>query len=536
MTPRSASGLQEPVDSAKARALIEEATTALVNAPGLRGNSWAVRAINRLREGWGLPENTALRELAEQERAPARSPFDSLLQAGSLEDLVAAVRSAGDYHARIQSLFALYPAMLSRGEFEAMLALGDIFEDVAYAAYSLLNWTAPEAPLPEARIELVKRHLANSTASTRQRDEIWSRLAQYIGKTDFWEAWAFVDSIRDPGARVFLQRDLLTQALHHDLPGPDSALREVHAELLAHPDADRRRDWLAIIGVVCLQFARPVCDELEFPVPDGGLAQQVLSWRIGNSLGRGDLEDATEAAGLLGTLISRGRLAALVLSRIEEAGRSCAYADGGCGPDFEAWTKQWLAVADSFVRAAPGPLADSIGSILVRFHAVRRTPEAFAAAERIGLPELRRAAYADLGQALVPVNVPAAWRALRAAGKGYANDGALSTLFELFNQFGDTAAAAEAAELISDSGVRVWAELAWADRIAVAGLRDRARELAFAALDRWKPAESPMMLMSIGQFAVFHRLGLYEELIAWARARPDQDDRAAALLAVASNP
>lgn len=69
------------------------------------------------------------------------------------------------------------------------------------------------------------------------------------------------------------------------------------------------------------------------------------------------------------------------------------------------------------------------------------------------------------------------------------------------------------------------------NRVRDSGRWREARRLAVAALDEWDPSADPLV-GSRGLLGLFHSMGAESELIAWARSRPDPDDRAAALAAV----
>jgi hypothetical protein len=106
--------------------------------------------------------------------------------------------------------------------------------------------------------------------------------------------------------------------------------------------------------------------------------------------------------------------------------------------------------------------------------------------------------------------------------------------FAHFMARGDTARAEEVLALDPDSRSRMEMRLVWAEAVSRVGRWSDARTHALRALEAWDPVQD-RMLTSRGGFNAFRQLGLWEEVIAWARSRRDPAQRAAALAAVVSN-
>jgi hypothetical protein len=174
-----------------------------------------------------------------------------------------------------------------------------------------------------------------------------------------------------------------------------------------------------------------------------------------------------------------------------------------------------------------GPSADTLNARLAGLWAASDPDRARGAVARIGATALRATALTNLARASYSTNAPLAFEALRQGGSG-SQHLHLPSLYVQLRLYGDTARAEQTYEMLKTGTDRMIARLGWAEVMRRTGRWPEAYQLAFEALAEWDPSSGPI----VSHFLVFVRLGVYDELIAWARARETADARAVALASV----
>jgi hypothetical protein len=165
-----------PLDTLTARALLEEASEALREAPALRRDRRFVERLARLRESWGL-DGEAARALL----APTVDPLGRLLAEGRVDEALAGVRDGRDVRPDSFTLNRLLRALVAEGREEEAVRWADSLNATSMATLLVLREGAGTAPERVARV----RSLLDEGAVARfQRLQVLQQIVTSMASYD----------------------------------------------------------------------------------------------------------------------------------------------------------------------------------------------------------------------------------------------------------------------------------------------------------------------------------------------------------------
>lgn len=516
-TPAGAQAL----DSAQVVQVLEEAVAAYSES------SDSLRANDRFRDY--LAELIQAWDVAPDADFPPRPPepeqvIDSLVARDEIRSALVFASETRSYGAWNPMVRRVFDNLAEVGRIDHALALADSTGRIDEGIAAVLE-SAPESIGWRWRLERTARFIRELPGDEEGRTGRWGVLNYYRAEHDFDAAWSRAGEW-EPDSVLAWRIDILDLAFDQELPTADSLFVDTYLRARDVAETETRNQLVADLHELCDWKDVAACADLEFP-PDPRLHRTSLQRDLERAVGRREFSEADELAGRLGEQVSPLDLALIVSRGLSRADHACIYLTD-CSRAYDSLLAVRLPELDRIAAANAGPSADSLNAHLAGLWAGRNLQRAWTAVERIESPEARIRGLQALGLSAYRWNRPAALEALSMAGSAGAVR--LEPDFLYFMSWGKTARANEVIALMNDTWSRTRARLAWAELVLRNGRWEEARRLAIAALDEWDPSAEPLV-GSRGQFNLFARMDTYADVIAWARARPDRDDRAAALAA-----
>lgn len=508
---QAAAQSEAPIDTAQALALLRESAEHLEASDSLRWNRQFRNHLDYLIETWG--GDWSLPPLPEEpvDTAPAELT-DSLSRIGEYDRALQLIREHGG-EGRPGDLVRILYRMAEDGQVDRVLTLADSIAAVKSGIGAILNTAEP--PEWDSRIDLLVSYLRTTPQEPAVADANWTYLVGKVAETDLNRA---LDLARREPAILSPQFRLLRTAAEQRHALTDSLVVDTYERVMRGPDATRRIRQMEEFQGICAEYALEACAGLAIPDNVADLHPLRIGNRLHGALNAGRLLETLAIDDTLRELLTPEEYALTVSRVLDRAIKR--------GPAYDSATAIILPRLDSIASRSPGRPADQVNAILAGLWAVPEPERAWEAVARIDGDTLRRAALTALAGASYPTDAPMAYEAVRRGGGGIP----LRSLWVQSRLYGDTTRAEEVFGMM-DGPDRMLARLRWAESIRVSGRWSEAYRLAFEALEEWDPAAEPRPLL-LGGFYLFARLGVYDELVAWARGRATPDARASALASV----
>lgn len=502
---------EAPIDTAQALALLRESAGHLEASDSLRWNRQFRNHLDYLVQTWG--GDWSLSPLPEEpvESAPAELT-DSLSRIGEYDRALQLIREHGG-EGRPGDLIRILYRMAEDGQVDRVLTLADSIAAVKSGIGAILNTAEPSEW--DSRIDLLVSYLRATPQEPAVADANWSYLVGKVAETDFNHA---LDIARSEPAILSPQFRLLRTAAEQRHPVTDSLVVDSYERVIRNPDAARRIRQMEGLEGICAEYELEVCAGLAIPDDLADLHPHLIGNRLHRALDSGRLLETLAIDDTLRELLTTEEYALTVSGVLDRPTRR--------GPAYDSATAIILPRLDSIASRMSGRPADRVNAVLAGLWAVPEPDRAWEAVGRIHGDTLRLAALTSLARAVYPTDARMAYEAVRRGGGGIQ----LQSLWVQSRLYGDTARAEEVYDMM-DGAERMLARLRWAENIRASGRWSEAYRLAFEALEEWNPAADPRPLMP-GGFYVFARLGVYDELVTWARERATPDARASALASV----
>lgn len=517
----SLSAQATPLDSARARALLEEATTALRDAPASRSDAYLVDRLARLRDTWGL-DGSVVRDLRiEPTRSePTGSELERLVAEAVWDDAIELVRQSDPMDFPPNGFDELLRGLIAAGFDARAVEAAAHLNRASAATYWILN---AEGSPPETRMARVAELFEKGVIPAESELDVKRQVLWLISESDPGRAWAATDTVSSPPDRAALRISLASRAFWHGDPQADQRLRAAYDDVLGLNDEVAREAHLKDVRQVCEDFESAACQEFSLPPKPAEVAASQLGIDASNAIAAGQLDEAGRVLDSLAAYVAPSQIALRVVEALTRTPLA--------GPALEPWIIRWSAEAETLANAAEPAVADSLLGFAAQLLAPRNPARAFELAERIGDAALRTRTYAAMAYSLVDVDVMSAWHAARRGADEYHAQDVAARLYPVLRSLGDTVAAAEALDMMRPMRASN-AQLEWAARLGRSGQWSTARAFAFDALKRWSAFDEPSGSPARLRLDVFVQLDLYDELVAWARALEQPGRRAEALTAL----
>lgn len=521
--PTGASAQHLPIDSTLAVQVLREATDAFAeSSDSLRGNDRFRSYLAELTAEWGVDwdEESVLRP------EPPEQVIGALVARGEIGRALAYTNPTAPRWRQGRSIRIVLDTLAARGRIDEALGIADSLEVARLGLYAVLRSAATDSVDWRPTFDRVEAFIRDDLADHEDAAGYWGVFNYELAEHDFGEAWAHAGEW-EPDSVLAWRIDVLDLAYDQHLPEADSLFLDTYTRSRSIEETAVRDDLLALLDELCDWKEIAACEGLEFPeqIPD---RRRLLRYDIERAYRDGRLAEADEIGNELRQLLPEEDYAFILARSLGIAVWPCVHL-ARCGRAYDSLLTATLPELDRIAKQGSGPTADSLNAHMAALWAGRDLGRARAALERIESPEARSRGLAGFAQSAYTWNREAAIQAWREHGPAQSTP--LQQDYLRFMQWGDTLRAEETIALIARGFSRTRARLEWADRVRDSGRWREARRLAVAALDEWDPSADPLD-GSRGLLSLFHSMGAESDLIAWARSRPNADDRAAALAAV----
>lgn len=521
-----------PVDSTRVIELLEEATAAYGRASEtLRADSAFRATLAELANEWGVAWNPASVPVP----SPPAEVIDSLVERDELPAALAYEPYppfSSAYHVRVDVTRAVLEGLARRGRIERTLSLADSLGQLGIGIWTVRRIVQADSiewrRVTDRMARYVRREASDGTDVPYQLGSINYVRAEH----DFAAAWRRAGEWQ-PDSLLMWRVDILDQAYEQELPEADSLFLDTYERARQVPDSAAREDLLLDLEWICDLGDRIDCTRLGFPVSDETPdRRRRVADDLRRALRRGDFTAADQLGEELADLASPVEHATTVAGGLVLARWTCV-SMLRCSRAYDSLLTVTLPALDRVASSTDeGSAADSLNVDLAGLWAGRDIGRARAAVERTVAASAKERALGELAARAYDWNREAALEAYADAG-GSARHG-LKQDFVHYMRWGETQRAEEVMDLMPSGDARLDARLEWAQLTWSVGRRAEGRELAVRALDAWEPS-ARQLTRSRRTLDRFRGIGVLDDVIAWARARQDPDERAAALVTVIGN-
>lgn len=508
-----------PIDTVRAIVLLREAAASLRVSEILQEDEEFQRHLAFLFQIWG--EEWSPLPRPEAPVAPrAHEVTDSLTRRGEVDRAIAIALEL-DGAPRRRALVPILDWMVEHGETDRMLSFADSIGESRSGVVALLSTSRPRPTPWRIRAERIGRFLQEESRDTAAAQENWATLVRFVRHRDLAAAWDLAETNLGPPHRTGVQLGLLGFASARGGLRVDSLIGIVHERILRLSEGSARVEQLLQLTLLCRNHAFEACGRLSLPEnPRMGLPHLVAN-RFRSAMEAGRWDEAEAIGDTLRDLVRPDEYHLAVSEALEKATPLRGY---------DSVSATLVPRLDSAAASMPGASGDRLNARLAGLWAVQNPDRARQAIARMESRDLRIEALRNLAGAAHLTDLPLAIEALRRGGP--ASRGLdLGSLYADALRWRDSARAREIFQLLPDGAERMHARLLWAGIVRGAGRWAEAHRLAFEALEEWDPVAEPRPV-AFGLFRVFAALGVYDELIAWARDWETADGRASALAAI----
>lgn len=513
--PVAVAAQAEPVlDTARALALLHEAAAEYAASGHLRDDPEFGQQLRTAFWLWGeqwTPESQA--EPKAIREGNAWDIANSLVRVGEIDRARAFALSQSDGWRRL----AIQPVldwMAARGRTAEIIALVDSIGDVRPAIGAIFGTKGRPTPLGE-EIDRIRTYLHAAPMDSAMLDSSWHLVVHYVGRENLEAALEIArvePSLRRPLTEV------LEEAAKRHHPSTDSLTIDSYERAMAIADSAMRLSHLERLAKICHDYRLRPCSSFEVPDELAPRWAKYMGMRLTEALDRDRLEAALAIRDTLRRLLSPEDYARRMSDLLERSRAKNRALD--------SLTTLVLPRLDAVASRMRGPASDTLNARLA-FLWIPDLGRADAALARITDETVRDDARSRLARAVAATDARFAYETVRGGAKGISLPG----LYVEFRTYGQPARADEVYALMDRGDERMEAKLAWANVLLETGRWREAHDLAFEALEEWDPAAEPRDL-SPALFSVFMRLGVFERLVAWARARDTAAARASALASI----
>lgn len=502
------------LDTARALALVHEAIAEHEASKHLRDDSEFVQQVRTVFWMWGQQWSPGSR--AEPRASRQRNAWevaDSLVRVGKVDQARALALSLSSGWRRL----AIQPVldwMATRGRTSEILALADSIGDVRPAIGAIFGTKGRPTPLAE-EIARIRTYLRAASMDSTRLDSSWHLVVHYVARDNLDAALEIARAERS--LRLPLT-ELLQEAAKQHHPSTDSLAIDTYERAMAISDSATRLSNLERLAEVCHEYRLRPCSSFALPDELKPRWARYMGMRLSDALGRDELDEALATRDSLRGLLPAedyARRMSELLERTRVKNRA-----------LDSLTSLVLPGLDTTASRMRGPASDTLNSRL-SFLWIPELARADSALARITDEAMRNDALSRMARTVAATDARFAYEAVRRGAKGVSLPG----LYVEFRTYGQPARAEEVYALMDTGDERMEAKLAWADVVLRTGRWREAHDLAFEALEEWDTTTEPRGLAP-ALFSVFMRLGTFEQLVAWARARNTADARAWALVSI----
>lgn len=512
-----------PIDSTLAVQILREATEAFAaSSDTLRGNDRFRRQLGELTAEWGVDWDPASVPPPE----PPEQVIGALIARGEIARALEYASPTAPRWRRSRSIRIVLDALAARGRIDEALGIADSLDVARLGIYAVLRSSASDSADWRPVFDRVEAFIRDELANRADAAGYWGVFNYELAVHDFAEAWRRAGEW-EPDSVLAWRIDIIDLAYDQQLPVADSLFLDTYERSRGIEETAVREDLLALLEELCDWKEIAACAGLEFPEQIAD-RRRLLRYDIERAYRDGRLAEADEIGSELRQLLPEEDYAFILARGLGIAVWPCVRL-ARCGRAYDSLLTATLPQLDRIAAQGSGPTADSLNAHLAALWAGRELDRAREALERIETPEARSRGLDGFARSAYTWDREAAIQAWREHGPAQSTP--LQQDYLRFMQWGDTARAEETIALIARGFSRTRARLEWARRVRDSGRWREARRLAVAALDEWDPSADPLV-GSRGLLSLFYSMGVESDLVEWARARPDADDRAAALAAI----
>ncbi len=511
-----------PLDSLQAVRLLRESFAAFETSETLQEDEAFKRHLHDLFGAWGLRSPPSLRSTEEV--------IDSLLGADRLQEAILLARAEDEPLTHRPHLGAVFRLMAEAGRWDRALRLSDSLGHADLGVRRVLQ-ASYDSPEWRSIVEAVESFI-ETLADTADIEFMWYDLIDYVGLHDPQAAWGLADRRLIGANRMEMRLDLLWLDNESGPWPPDSLVLETYSGIGALPEAENRDRLLGSLRRLCEEANLEVCGQFLLPPADRRSSPGSVADLLFATLAEGRFEEARAISVTLDGLVTPERHALVVAQGLWRAFRSgpCLLHEA-CAEAYRSEADSLIPVLDQVALGARGSVTDSLNAHLAGLWAPVAPERAWEAVGRIESEASRSGGLAMMAVATYDTDFELAFTALLKRGSAESTGIYLRDTYLDFKSRGDEERARQTLDLVSPGTESMRMKLDWAERLKRKDRAVEARKLALEALADWDPEKEPMRGW-LGQFGLFFSLGASEDLIAWARALEDPDDRAAALAAI----